>query len=131
MSMDCVGRIQMDKYICSCCGGRINRSTMTCEYCGTQYKEENDNTIRIETFTSPVRTFGAKLIIPDFSIKEMGIQDVSKYAVEALSKELAKAIPPMMKIEYEHDILTLEHKLFGSIKIIQPAERWPFFTKEG
>lgn len=111
----------MDKYICGCCGGRINRSTMTCEYCGTQYKEENNNIIRIETFRNPVRTFQAKVAIPDSWFREFDAEEVSKMAVKELANELAKAIPPMMEVYQEYDPSYMQHILKGRIKIVQPV----------
>lgn len=111
----------MNKYICPCCGGRINRASMTCEYCGTGFKEEHDNLIRIETFRNPVRTFEAKVSVPDNWFSEFGIESVSKLAVEELVHELSKSIAPMMEVHNEHDLRTMSNIFSGRIKIIQPV----------
>lgn len=111
----------MNKYICQCCGGRINPTTMKCEYCGTEYKKEADKIIRIETFTNPVRTFSAKVAIPDNWFREFGVESVSKLAVEQLVKELSESIAPMMEVYSDHDIATMQHTFSGRIKIIQPV----------
>lgn len=34
---------------CSACGANINKNTNKCEYCGTQYEDQKDNKIIIET----------------------------------------------------------------------------------
>lgn len=113
----------MNKYICPCCGGTINRASMTCEYCGTGFKEEHDNLIRIETFRNPVRTFEARVFIPDNWFSEFGVESVSKLAVEELVRELSKSIAPMMEVHNEHDLRTMSNIFSGRIKIIQPVNQ--------
>lgn len=111
----------MNKYICPCCGGKINRISMTCEYCGTGFNEVHDNLIRIETFQNPVRTFEAKISVPDSWFIEFGIESVSELAVEGLVRELSKSIAPMMQVYSEHDLGTRSNIFSGRIKIIQPV----------
>ena len=111
----------MDKYTCQCCGGRINPATMKCEYCGTEYRKEMDRVIRVETFTNPVRTFEARVSVPDTLFRELSIESASKLAVEELVHELSKSIAPMMEVHNEHDIRTMSNIFSGRIKMIQPV----------
>ncbi len=112
----------MDKYICSCCGGKVNRVTMTCEYCGTQYKEENNNLIRLETFRNPVQTLAAKFQISHEHI----LQDpkmISEYAIKRLANNFADVIAPYMDVYHSYDPCTKTHSLDARIKVVIPINK--------
>ncbi len=103
----------MDKYICDCCGGQFDISTMKCPYCGTQYKKDDDHIIRIETFRNPVKTFSACVEVTD--------KEGLDYALNVLSKELAKAIPSVMEVRTEYDPRSMTNRVSGRIKVVQPV----------
>lgn len=103
----------MEKYVCECCGGQIDRVKMQCKYCGTQYKENYDRPIRIETFTNPVRTFSACV--------EVESKENAEYAIKALANELSKVIPSVMEVRTEYDPRIMTNRVYGRIKVIQPV----------
>lgn len=110
----------MQKYICDCCGGKIDLITLKCEYCGTQYKNEFDNLIKIETFTNPVDTYKGRVIISRQTLKQMGETVASEYVINTLTRELSKAIASNMVIELRNDI-GLDAQIFDrTIKVIRP-----------
>ena len=109
-----------DKYICECCGGRINRLTMTCEYCGTQYKEEFNNVIRLETYQNPIREFKALFRVTDEMIHSLSPKEISELAIRNMSNELAKSIAPFCEYKQEHDFIQKGYKITSRIKIVQP-----------
>lgn len=108
----------MKKYICECCGGEIDRVKMKCRYCGTQYGEEFDRSIRIETFRNPVKTFSACVEVPDEMMRD---KDGAERALNVLAKELAKAIPQVMEVRTEYNPERHTSQLRGTIKVIQPV----------
>lgn len=114
-------------YTCECCGGHINRQTMVCEYCGTRYKKENNEIIRIETFTNPVRTFTAKFAIDHNIIIDYGPEQASEIAIKELANELSKCIAPMMSVYSEFDIDHYRHIIAGQIKIVEPVHTGGLF----
>lgn len=108
----------MDKYICQCCGGKINRNTMICEYCGTQYKKENNNVLRIEQYTAPVREFAARTAIPTQLSADP--QEIMEIAIRHNASELAKIIAPYCEYSVEYDPLRAEHNVRSRIRLIKP-----------
>lgn len=110
-----------NKYVCSCCGGKVNRISLTCEYCGTQYKEQNDTILKIETFRNPVRTFTATAAIDYGYAVHIGAEKTSELAMKQLVHELSKCIAPMIEIESRNDPRFGFREVSGTIKIVQPV----------
>lgn len=108
----------MEKLVCECCGGQIDAATMKCRYCGTQYRDENDRIVRIETFRNPVKVFSASLLVEDDLMRR---KDGAEYAVKMLANELAKSIPSVMEVRSEYDPIRMATKMQGIIKVVQPV----------
>ena len=111
----------MKKYICDCCGGQINIKTMLCEYCGTQYKEDIQRLIKVETYTNPVREYGARYIIPkEMTHADVPLEIISEYAIKNLIAEMSKCLAENMVIKHERDYATNAHIFTGRVKIVHP-----------
>jgi hypothetical protein len=111
----------MKKYICDCCGGQINIKTLQCEYCGTQYKDDTERIIKVETYTNPVREYGAKISIPAETLhNDTPLEVISEYATRNLIAEMSKCLAENMVIKYEKDYHTREHIFTGRVKIVHP-----------
>lgn len=108
----------MDKYICECCGGHINPRTMKCEYCGTQYKKEYDNYVRIETFQNPVITLKSRVMLD----RDVPLEVASRYALEELTRELARNLTPFLVTESMYHPDTMLTEVNGMIKIVKPEK---------
>jgi hypothetical protein len=120
----------MDKYICDCCGGKINPQTMKCEFCGTQYKRDyDDNVFRIETYTNPVRTFAAEVLVNGEDIHAFGAERMSEFALKTLVRKLSDCLSSSMVVDSEYDYTLNQHRVRGTIKMVQPVnhvEDWKF-----
>lgn len=112
-------------YVCECCGGKVNPATLTCEYCGTKYKRDSADRVPrlyVETFSNPVRTFSAVTLMDRNDLHLLGPHEASKVAVNALTHELAQAIPSHMLVESEYDPEHMAYKVRGTIKLVEPAK---------
>ena len=116
----------MDKYICECCGGKVNRATMTCEYCGTQYKEEDNNLIRFETYRNPIQKLVVSASYPEEAFKE-NPKEMAEYAIRNMSYKFAECIAPYMVMATEYEPEYHKRRIYGQIRIVVPKEgsnRW-------
>ena len=116
----------MDKYICECCGGKVNRATMTCEYCGTQYKEEDNNLIRFETYSNPIQKLCVTTSFPEEAFMK-NPTEMAEYAIRHTAMKFAECIAPYMVMETEYDPEYCERRISGQIRIVVPKEgsnRW-------
>ena len=112
----------MNKYICECCGGQINRTTLKCEYCGTEYKIDNDNFIRIETFRNPIDTYKAIITLSDEFISHVDNEDLARMTMNNLTHKLASALANNIVLEVEQDPFRRQTTVKGTIKCIRPAQ---------
>ena len=110
----------MKKYVCECCGGQINPVTLKCEYCGTQYKDDFDNIIRVETYMNPVDTYRSQVIVPRNIVQQMGDKMASEYVIGKLTRELSDVIAKNMVITARNSMETDAQVFSGTIKIIRP-----------
>ena len=116
-----------EKYICQCCGGRINRYNMTCEYCGTQYKEQYNDVIRIETFHNPIQTLGAEVIIDRYMIETMK-EDVGEYVMREISRKISNALLGLTQYDCEYNPMTMRYHVRGRAKVVVPKDRGTDFN---
>lgn len=112
------GRIKQLK--CECCGGRINPKTYQCEYCGTQYKREYDELMRIETYQNPCKVYTSEISIPMEEIRCLGEEEVSKIAIQQLSRNLAEAIAPNMEMRTEYNPMYHQQRISARVRIVEP-----------
>ena len=112
----------MKDYRCTHCGGHISLTTMKCEYCGTQYKIENNQILRIETFHNPVETFSAVEAVSKKMMLEMGAENASEYAMRHLASKLAECIPTAMQITTEFDRDRDVQMIRGTVKFVRPEQ---------
>lgn len=110
----------MKKLICECCNGKINPNTLRCEYCGTQYKKDEDNTIRIERFENPCRVYKTQICIPVSEIEMLGNENASQIVIKQLSRNLADAIAPNMEIQTEYDPCFMMQRISARVRIVEP-----------
>lgn len=110
----------MEALICKNCGGHINRNIMKCEYCGTQYKIENDQFIRVETFQNPVRVYQSEMFIHQDAIDNIPGEDLADIAIKNLSSNLAEAIAPNMDIKTEYDPYMMRQRISARVRIVEP-----------
>ena len=112
----------MKKYVCECCGGQINPRTMQCEYCGTQYKKENEEVFRIETFHGKVQTFQTAYSIPNEDLIRYP-KEVSEIAVHQVANQLAQVIAPYCEYWVEDDPMRASKCIRSRIKIVEPMNK--------
>lgn len=111
----------MDKYICQCCGGKINPISLVCEYCGTQYKQEWDNIIKIETFQNPVKTIATRIhVSPDELINFAKDENFTKYLAQRLQRQIAEGISPFIKCEIEENYIAGGINISGYMRGVIP-----------
>ena len=113
----------MNKYICPCCGGRINRASMTCEYCGTEFKEERDALIRVETFSNPVVTLGARLLVDRGLLYAADPETVAEHSMNELAYRFSKEIKKYMDVEFCIDPYSGQPRLDAKIKVVNPVHK--------
>ena len=112
----------MKKYICECCGGQINPLTMQCEYCGTQYKKENEEVFRIETFQGKVQTFKSAYSISDEHLMRYP-KEASEIALHHVANQLAQVIAPYCEYQVEDDPFSRQKRIYARIKIVEPMNK--------
>ena len=110
-------------YLCECCGGTVDPVTLKCDYCGTKYKRDLNNTIRVETFINPVRTFSATTALDVDGIRTLGVEQASEFAMKHLARQLAEAIPQNMLVESELDPVHHCYNVRGMIKLVEPVNK--------
>lgn len=110
--------------ICPNCGGRINAARMKCEYCGTQFKRDEGPVLRIETVRPGVRTLGAVARIPGYYIQHLGNDEIVNMVGDQMTKDLAKALVPMLDLEVGHDLERMEAVVRGRIRVLKPGYRF-------
>lgn len=111
----------MKKYICPCCGGHINQLKLQCEYCGTQFEDENNPLLRVETFTSPVDTLCCNVLVAQEDIeksKEIVCQQIAHDIAKRISKNYTQ-------YDIEYDPQTQYYTVRAVIKVIKPINnKW-------
>ena len=112
----------MNKYVCDCCGGQINPYTMKCDYCGTQYKKENEQVFRIETFQGRVQTFKSAYNITDEYLVRHP-KEASELAIRHVANQLADIIAPYCEYEVEDDPIIRQKRIYARIKIVEPMNK--------
>lgn len=109
-----------NRYICSQCGGRIDPTSMRCEYCGTQFEQNKDGIIRIETFENPVQTFRVTCEVSKRAIRELSADQLSEVYKHELLKGLSDCMLPAVQVEYEEDLLNDKVYVRGTLKAVIP-----------
>lgn len=106
---------------CTCCCGRINRKTMKCEYCGTEYIIKDDNIIRIETFTNPIKDVEAQMLVSRELVERVGGQELMEVCVKRLANELAEQFYDAMQVRGEHIPELDQYKIQARMKVVIPV----------
>lgn len=112
----------MNKYICECCGGHIEPITMKCEYCGTQYKKENEQVFRIETFRGRVQTFESAFSISNEELVRYP-KEVSEIALRHVADQLAQVIAPYCEFRVEDNPMICSKRICARIKVVEPMNK--------
>lgn len=112
--------IGLEKYKCECCGGDINPYTLKCEYCGTQYKDKNERVVRVDHYSSPVRTIAMQRYVSEEELKHYSLEEVSEHVVQDLTYQIAEVIAPFCNFSVENDIRYWQKRIVAICKIVQP-----------
>lgn len=111
----------MKPLICKCCGGPVDRIHLKCKFCGIEY-DLSPKPLYIETFRNPVEHFTAGFMASDEMLYKMGVETVSKIAVENLTRELSKSIPICMRVIIEEDYSVCGRIYKGDIRMVRPVK---------
>lgn len=112
--------------ICPNCGGKINAARMKCEYCGTQFKREEGPVLRIEAVRPGVRTLRTNIRIPEYYASFNQIDDdiLRNFVGDEMSRQLAKALVPMLDLKVGHDLKMMELVVDGMVRVLEPGYRF-------
>lgn len=118
----------MKALICKNCGGSINPKTLQCEYCGTQYQEEiTDNPIRhlvIQSCPADIKALGTKVSVSDDMMRNVPPERIAEFTMKEITRNLAEALAPFVKVETEHDPMMMVQVIRGSIRVVEPDFRF-------
>ena len=108
---------------CPHCGAPVNMARAICEYCGTTFENE---AVRIVYGEPKVDRLSAMVSLGDemFAIRDANLTDLSKYAIELLSKKIAEGLIPYMQIETSHDMMHMAHNFRADIRVVRPGVRF-------
>jgi hypothetical protein len=111
--------------VCPNCGGSIHRDTMICEYCGTKFELDNSHQVlRVETYTSPVRTFQAQVMIPNEEFKHNNAEALTDYTISKLRSNLMDALTDMMELRTVYDPRLNHQIITARMRVVDPNYRF-------
>jgi len=113
---------------CKNCGGRINPKTLQCEYCGTQYREEfADSPIRplvIQSQPADIKVLATQVSVSDEMIHRVPPERIAEFTMEDITRGLAEALAPFVKVETMYDPRMMTQIIRGSIRVVEPDFRF-------
>ncbi len=104
---------------CTHCGAPINPKTNRCEYCGTSYESDIVTKLQIETYTRPCEVLQSCIVVPDELIIAGG-DDAKKYIIDKLSRNLADALVPYMRVETEFMPEFNRYQVRSNVRVLYP-----------
>lgn len=116
----------MTKLVCECCGGAIDPITQQCEYCGTKYKfEMNGGAIHyIQTCPASLVPLRYQMEVPLEAMMDIPPDKLAEISMREMTRELAKALVPYIKLETERDPYTLKQIIRGTVRVVEPDFRF-------
>lgn len=113
--------MDLQPYICKCCGGRINVAKMKCEYCDTAYEDKSLKRLVVRQ----VRP-GETVIRAEVALDKWGIahnpEGARDYALRNLRDQIADGLLGFMKIATSTDYsFRGEAEIIrGEVRVIDP-----------
>lgn len=116
----------LEELKCVNCGAPLDLLTLKCEYCGSQFakKEERGLIHYVQTCPAQVATLSAQVNISDEAMRYGSADQISEFAVRQLTRNLAEALMPYMKIETYRDLYTMTQMVRGTIRVVEPDFRF-------
>ena len=117
--------MNLETYVCACCGGQIDLKKMECPFCGAKYRRDiDDNIIRIETFRNPVEVIKGQFTMDkrDY-LKHSRDVDFMRYVASELSHKIAERIVPLCEYEVAEDIYNHTIKINTVCRVVRPEQR--------
>ena len=117
----------MQKLVCECCGGAINPNSLVCEYCGTRYKEDrsfNGEIRYIQTCPTSIVPLGYRMEVTEDVMSHIPPDKLAEYSMREMTRKLAEALVPYVKIETERDIYTQRQIIRGTVRVVEPDFRF-------
>lgn len=106
---------------CTCCGAKVNRNTYKCEYCGTEYRRDTEiPTIRLETFTNPVKVYRACALVNREEVMRFG-NEYMEHCIRHLANEMLPAIVDNMEIRTDYDPALMQYRMDGTLRCVHPV----------
>lgn len=114
----------MEQLKCPNCGGNIDRSRMICPYCGTQFKNEYNDIIRIETYNPRVVPLKATAMLDESFIKTIGKENASEILVREMARNIADSLIPFMEVYTSYVPERCEYRTDARIRVLKPECRF-------
>ena len=115
--------MELNPYICKCCGGRINIAKMRCEYCDTSYEDTSLKRIKIESVRPGQHTIRAEVIITHDHMLD-NPEGARDYALRELRNQLADGLLGFMKIRtaesFSPKYFERTEVIRGEVRVIDP-----------
>lgn len=121
--------MDLNPYICKCCGGRINVAKMKCEYCDTYYEDQSLRRIKIETVRPGQHTIRAEVALDMDGVRH-NPEGARDYALRELRNQLADGLLGFMKVQtaenFDPRIFGRTEIIRGEVRVIDPSfsDRW-------
>lgn len=113
-------------YRCANCGKMLlisqARNIVKCEACGSEYKIEDDFSIRplyVEQIPYDSHELKVCTYVPGEFLR-MNPEFATRVTLEKMAEELSKGIMPFMEISSYFDNETLQYKLYGKLRVHVP-----------
>ena len=117
--------MELKPMTCPNCGGTIDRTRLICEYCGTKFKSDsNEQILRLETYSCPTRTFQVQTMIPNEYLNPDNVSEMSEYAINNITRQLADSLKDMLELRREHDFRFNQEVITARIRVVDPNYRF-------
>lgn len=114
----------MKPYICTQCGGRINPAKMRCEYCGTQYEQQYDRIVRVETYQIQPVTLQATASYPKELIDVVGAADISREMCGRMARDIAEELTKYIDYQVQEDPCADRLIARGRVRVLPPGYKF-------
>ena len=117
----------MIKRECKSCGAplkSIGFGKFICEYCGSLYEEEEGKIQILEICREPVQTITTEIAVPRDMRDYMAEEDISKYALKELTRQLAEGLSAYMRLKVTEDPFRSATIVRGDVRVIPPSHRF-------
>lgn len=77
-----------------------------------------------QLYPERIHTLEASVAIDPYIIRDMGIDEASKFAVDLLAKEIAKELTKHMEISTNDDFMHCRKIVHGVVRVVDPDFRF-------